>query len=263
MQSYHAYEWLPEGIELLASTEAADWVVSRLRPWDKDGVRVGSFMPDAFEAYARVLHPAGERGPTRGLPWSEVASRLSMELRPKMQFWDIVGRRDLYAHPVLGDVQPLSGSLPPRVLKEAVGFLSHWTGDEPCWFAMWEGWGTWWKGAHGVISRPGSSEIDPEMQRIDEERDRVLRSTPRVRAYARNYFLMRGDLPKVLPLFEAAGWQSPSLWWPDGRHWLVSTEVDAFSSYVGGSNELIGELLEHDEIEAVPARLDARLDEGL
>jgi hypothetical protein len=47
------------------------------------------------------------------------------------------------------------------------------------------------------------------------------------------------------------------------RQWLVSTEEDAFSSYIGGPAELISELLKHDEIEAVPSSLNARLDEGL
>jgi hypothetical protein len=64
-------------------------------------------------------------------------------------------------------------------------------------------------------------------------------------------------------LFEAAGRQSPALWWPESRAWLVSTEVDAFSTYVGGSAALIEELLATDGIEAAPSRLDAQLDWGL
>jgi hypothetical protein len=210
-------------------------------------------MPDTFEDYARVLHPAGDTGgDSRGLAWSEVASRLSRPFQPDVQIQQLAGVEDLYRHPVLGDIAPLAGSLPPRLLQSMVAFLGRWTGDdERCWFAMWDGWGSWWKGAH--------SGNDP----FDDEREEVLKSTPRVRVPGRDYFLMRGVLGAVVPLADAAGGQSPSLWWPEYRSWLVSTEVDAYSSYVGGSRELIGELLRSDGIEAVPIRLDAPLDWGI
>jgi hypothetical protein len=74
---------------------------------------------------------------------------------------------------------------------------------------------------------------------------------------------MRGPLDGVIPLREAGAGQTPALWWPESRVWLVSTEVDAFSTYVGGSQELIDAVLNSDEIEAVSSRLDAPLDWGL
>jgi hypothetical protein len=249
------YEWLPPDIELMTDTSAADWVVSRLRPWDPDGVRVASFMPNVFDGYARILHPAGARGgEDRGLRWSEVAARLGTDLHPEDNFWDLVGGpdADLYNNAVLGDIEPSSGTLPLPLLRALVEVLSRWTGqDEPCWFAMWDGWGSWWKGAH--------SGHDP----FREERDAVLSLTPRVHASARDHFLMRGPFRAVIPLEDAASGQTPALWWPDGRSWLVSTEVDAFSTYIGGQEDLIDALLNSDELEAVPSRLDALLDWGL
>jgi hypothetical protein len=245
--------WLPTEIELLADTWAADWAISRLRPWEEGGVKVASFMVDGFEDYARVLHPAGGRGgESRGLRWSEVAFRLSKPFQPDVQFRHLAGDSDLYHHPILGDIEPLSGSLPIGLLRSLVTLFQRWSEEgERCWFAMWDGNGTWWKGAH--------SGEDP----FDDERDAVLRRTPLVHTQHRDYFLMRGPLPAVLPLFDAAGSQSPALWWPEGRSWLVSTEVDAYSTYVGGSAYLIEDLLRSDEIEAVPSSLDALLDWGL
>jgi hypothetical protein len=246
-------EWLPPEIELFSDTSSADWVTSRLRPWDADGVRVASYMPDGFDRYARVFHPAGERGgDSKGLGWSEVATRLSRPFENDMQFRQLVSDGDLYNHPILGDIEPLAGSLPIGLLRSLVSFLELWTGDvEPCRFAMWDGNGSWWKGSHGGD--------DP----FDADRDAVLRATPRVAGVSREYFLMGGPLQAVLPLFEAAGRQSPALWWPESRAWLVSTEVDAFSTYVGGSAALIEELLTTDGIEAAPSHLDAELDWGL
>jgi hypothetical protein len=249
------YGWLPRDIELLTDTSPADWVVSRLRPWDWDGVRIESFMPNAFDRYARILHPAGARGGVhQGLRWSEVASRLGTQLHPEDNFWDLVGGwdADLYNHPVLGDIEPSSGTLPLPLLRPLVEVLSRWTEqDESCYFAMWYGWGSWWKDAH--------SGPDP----FREERDAVLNATPRVHAPARDHFLMRGPLRAVIPLEHAASGQTPALWWPEGGSWLVSTEVDAFSTYIGGTKDLIEELLNSDEIEAVPSHLDSRLDQGV
>jgi streptogramin lyase len=250
------YEWLPHNVELLTDTSSAHWVVSRLAPWGHDGVRVASFMPNGFEAYARVFHPAGERGgPSGGLKWSEVAARLSKRFHPEVQFQELAGPH-AEQHPVLGDIEPLSGSLPLTLLRSMVGFLERWTDEgELCWFAMWDGNGTWWKGAHSTLTSDG-----PRHDLLDDERDAVLRSTPRVHTQHRDYFLMRGPLASAVSLHDAAGSQSPALWWPDSRAWLVSTEVDAFSTYIGGPTALIDELLRSVEIEAVPISLDAPLD---
>jgi hypothetical protein len=246
------YEWLPAEVRLSTDVAAADWVVSRLRPWDPDGVRVASYMPDVFDRYVRVFHPAGDRGGSSGLTWAEVASRTGAPFHPEVQFMELVGTDGLYQHSDLGDVMPLSGSLPPSLLRTLVGFLGRSTDpDMTWWFAMWDGNGSWWKGSHG-----GN---DP----YDDERDRVLRDWPRMDALSRQYFLMDGPLSAVLDLFQAAGHQSPAMWWPDDRSILLSTEVDAFSTYVGGSTSVVEALQRTDGIEAVPVRLDAALDWGL
>ena len=257
------YAWLPDGIELVSETSQADWIVSRLSR--RDAWTVATFMPDAFEAYARVLHPAGDRfvddvsredeDPTRrGMTWSEVAQRLGTNFHPTAQFRDIVGGDDVHVHPALGDIQPMAGSLSRRLLVTLVSFLHRWTHpDDPCWFAMWDGNGTWWKGAHG------GRDPDPH----DDERDAVLKTAARVEAPFRRYFLMRGALDAVVPLFRAAGAQSPALWWPQGREWLVSTEVDAYSTYVGGPGRMVDELLASADVEAVRIGLDAAYDWGV
>jgi hypothetical protein len=253
------YEWLPDDVELRPDTSSAHWVVSRLAPWSDDGVLIASFMPDGFEAYARVLHPAGERGgPSGGLRWSEVAARLSRRFHPEVQFQELAGI-DPERHPILGDIEPSSGTLPLTLLRSMAGFLERWTdGAELCWFAMWEGNGAWWREAHSDLTSDG-----PKQDPFDDERDAVLGSTPRVHTQHRDYFLMRGPLASVLTLYDAAGEQSPALWWPDSRAWFVSTEVDAFSTYVGGSGQMIDELLRSDKIEVVPIPLEAPLDWGL
>jgi hypothetical protein len=55
---------------------------------------------------------------------------------------------------------------------------------------------------------------------------------------------------------QAAGWQDgPSIWWPDDRAWCVASEIDLPYTYVGGSTELIGKILQHAALEALPSDL--------
>src|SRR5439155_20194801 len=139
-----------------------------------------------------LLHPSGGwGGEWQGVKWSEIAERLSKPFDPDPQFRESAGDGDLYDH-VLGDIAPLAGSPPFSLLGSLETSFQRWSDDEePCWFAMWDGNGTWWKGAHGGDDRS------------DDERDSILKRTPRVRTQSRNYFLMRGPLRAVLPLFDS------------------------------------------------------------
>lgn len=61
--------------------------------------------------------------------------------------------------------------------------------------------------------------------------------------------------------FEPSGWYaSPNLWWPDDRAWIVLTEVDGYSTYVGGSRPLVHDLLSSRDVETIEVTLDTRID---
>lgn len=57
--------------------------------------------------------------------------------------------------------------------------------------------------------------------------------------------------------------QSPSMWWPADRTWFVATEVDGFSSYVGGSRAAIDGVLASSELETIQVTAQTPLDPGL
>jgi hypothetical protein len=221
-------EWLPPDVEPMTDLFEADWVVARLVPWDREAVRVESFMPAVFESYARIDH---SDDPVHG--WS----------------------------------------MPPDILVELASLLSGSKTSEPGWFCLWEGWGTWASGAHSILrSVPGPHmsrkqrkelrETIRQEQRLDAERDAELRRIPRVRGEHRGYFLVRGPLSAAVPLWEAAGHEPPNLWWPDDRSWLVSTEIYANVTYVGGSNRLIGALLGSAVLHAAEASVSDHLHPG-
>jgi hypothetical protein len=67
----------------------------------------------------------------------------------------------------------------------------------------------------------------------------------------RSYLLFTGSVR------DAVGWEDgPNIWWPDDRAWCVASEIDLPYSYVGGSKELIEEVLADPELEALPAQLE-------
>jgi hypothetical protein len=105
------------------------------------------------------------------------------------------------------------------------------TTPDQCWFAIWEGFGG-----------------------LDDQGVRARVDLPH-----RRYLLARGPIElapanALVPPFE----QSPNLWWPEDRAWVVATEVDYSWTYVGGPRALVDEVLADDRFEALPARLTDR-----
>jgi len=71
-----------------------------------------------------------------------------------------------------------------------------------------------------------------------------LDMVPRFALPDRTYYLMAGPVAAVAGLRDPSTghWLNPDLFWPDDRRWFVATDVDFWSLYVGGSNDLIAEL---------------------
>jgi hypothetical protein len=53
------------------------------------------------------------------------------------------------------------------------------------------------------------------------------------------------------------------MWWPSDRAWFVATEVDGFSTYAGGSQAAIDDVLASSELEAIQVTARTPLDPGL
>ncbi len=51
-----------------------------------------------------------------------------------------------------------------------------------------------------------------------------------------------------------------NLWWPEDRAWIVITEIDGFSTYVGGSRSALQNVLASPDVEAIEAALDTYMD---
>lgn len=79
----------------------------------------------------------------------------------------------------------------------------------------------------------------------------------------RDHFLFTGPLALTQRTFRFdVREQSPSMWWPEDRTWFVSTDVDAYSTYVGGSAACIDAVLGCPALETMAVDPETPTDPG-
>ena len=239
-------------LQFVTDVSAADWVVANVGPF---GSGVGGLVPYGFEAYARILHPAWEAG-DRPVTWAEVAAWSGRAVHPRAQFEAIAtpaagaGRT---ARPWQGDPDP--GTLPPVLLSALGDILAAHTGTpDHCWFSVWDGY-TRLPGPDAAMTStaPGGAAAEPPGRDVLPPQfppDGI--TLPEVLLPERPYLLLEGPLDAAGELGMTSYDQSPSLFWPDDRAWLVATDVDLDSTYLGGSAALVRDLLADGRLEAVP-----------
>jgi hypothetical protein len=238
------------------AVENADWIASRLHPFN--AYDVGAVVPTGFAAYARILHPAS-RG-AQEVRWSEVAEWSGRVIHPEVQFHALVPPRPGF-EPFMNP--PRDGVLAEPQVHALAGLLSkHTATPNSCWFCLWEGQGYLNEG--GIIelrfyrdslagrwARWRHEHVDVKFSRPKLQRIPAKRVIPNPQ---RSYMLFSG------PITKAAGWQDgPNIWWPDDRAWCVASEIDLAYTFVGGSSELIEEILEHPALEALPSTVGDRI----
>ncbi|MBL1086906.1 hypothetical protein JK359_33915 [Streptomyces actinomycinicus] len=182
-----------------------------------------------FAAYARILHPASlDERPVR---WSTVAAAHGTRVTPGIRWHQVVGldldyyQASEYGLPGVWDEHPGEGPTPPEVAEALLPVLArHTRTPERCWFGLWSGYGRWDFGAFPAFGTPGRDEV-----------------------------LLAGALADaVSPVRLDPFAELPDLWWPEDRAWCVGGDVDLVSTYVGGSPELIADLLAAPGLEAHP-----------
>ena len=190
---------------------------------------VAALVPDVFEAYARVLHPAVRyRGDDDvEVPWAEVAAHNGTVRRP-LADWDALTHGPVDSQPPVWDDGPSEGHLPVALAARLAAVLARHTTTAECLFGRWDGFGF-------DLHDPGT----PPRLLLRGERDVVL---------------VRGTVDDaVRNLAPEPHEQSANLWWPADRAWCVVTDVDLRSTYVGGSAACIAELIATPGLEAFPA----------
>ena len=233
-------------LEWSAEVGEADWWVANLHPFAQD---VGALVTGAYPAVARVFHPViGDRGRRRR--WRDLAMATGRVAHPAMQFDALAAGGSARS---MG--RPPTGTLDVESLQALVTALVRFTATpHQGWFALWEGFGqlsgslvTLSASTHGHARPPRAVGVVPP----------DVLSGPRIEAPYRSYLLLRGQVSDAAELHAMLGGQSPSVWWPRDRAWLVATEVDLDSTYVAGSDHLVASLLANERLEVLPIPIDA------
>jgi hypothetical protein len=238
-------------------TFEADWIGDRLADF---GSCVTAIVPQGFEAYVRVFHPAtGRNG--EPISWSEIAAKSGRTMHRLAQF-HAINRTEVTEVDPAGN-GPGNGNLPPRLLEAVCAAVRAHTGTpDSCFFCLWVGYG-WMDntGSSGrVVFTPigytgpppepfGYTDIVPEFIRT------AVASETRVLLPARDYLFFEGPLEGAVEFGEYLTPehflpQSPNLFWPEDRTWCVATEIDLFCTLIGGSEEMADRLIADPLLEA-------------
>ncbi len=212
--------------EELEAADTVGWIIDGLQGF---AANVGSLVPGGFAAYARVLHPA--QHDTEAVSWSAVAAANGSVLHAEAQFGKLVGERSYCGGVEQGvwNDPPVEGSLPPTLATTLAGvLLKHTATAVRCWFAVWDGYG-----CLGDVSTLPAFDL-PD----------------------RRYVLLKGQvIDGARSVCESPWIQSPNLWWPEDHAWMVATEVDLNSTYVGATSDCINDILSTSELESLPVKI--------
>jgi hypothetical protein len=227
--------------QLRAATDTvgAAWITDKPDP-SADGT-VAGLIPASFAVYARVLHPAWSAA-GKPVSWRTVADWAGTILHPLAQFRALSRPRPGFGHsPRPWEDEPRTGSLPTGAWRSLHAALAVNTGTpNACWFGLWDGW-TYASGQQ-VAYRVGDKTMPVHRQPHMElpYREYVLFSGPLSTYHDIGYLLPSGQFKPCLP----------SLVWPEDHKWMVASDVDLDSTYVGGSKELVAALEASEIIEA-------------
>jgi hypothetical protein len=209
---------------------------------------------------------ADREGPTG--TWAERATQLGRHLGPETDWWELTGTT--FAGAVRDGWTPYEGSLSESEVERLVSLLiQHTSTQHDCWFGLWSGFGILHPGSSfflvgGSFGQRWATRIARCKERSAARRER--RAGARLATFdllgqsGRSYLLLRGSVAAAqrFRFGEGAWYQSPTLWWPDDRSWFVHTEIDASSTYLGGSRALIDRIVGEQVLESFEVREDSR-----
>ncbi len=237
------------------------WIEPTLAGW---GGKVKNQIPQIYEAYARIFHPAYDEA-GNWVSWGEVAATLGTTAHREMQWHAIVGSYDSSnfegsrwpgGDPSISELEAASLAALCEILA------GHTTTPQECFFGI--------STIHG-----GVEESLPDAPLLRHPyRDFAILLGPLAAAGEIEIENTEGTTALIAvgegtgseapPDFEPehGGWgQAPNLIWPQDRAWFVATEFDFDSTLVGGSRELIDAILSSSELEAWEVDPDVSLQE--
>jgi hypothetical protein len=229
-----------EKLEIVDGATAGGWIEPEL-----SGARgsVTGTVPDRYEAYVRILHPAWLDGGS--VTWGQVAEELGRTVHPLAQ-WDAIVGADRYRNetPDWRGAAPDVGSLEKAVLAPLLETLAeHTTTPGEAFFGIWIGM-MWGRFGPGVASETRSTD-DLSFAFPAEQVGR-----PRLHLLGREYVVLAGSIEQGVLVEDRLSPSSPNLAWPSDRAWFLASEIDFDSTLVGGTEAVVRQIDEDGRFEA-------------
>jgi hypothetical protein len=124
------------------------------------------------------------------------------------------------------------------------------TTTDDAWFMLWDG--------YGDLGRAIDDLPRGTIHRVPDPPSVPAELVGRTWAF-RHYLVFRGPLDAVPTWFEGARRDRPT-YGRTNRAWIVATEIDGFSTYVGAPKDCINRILASPLLEAVPSDVTHRFD---
>lgn len=122
---------------------------------------------------------------------------------------------------------PRRGALPAEQLAVLIKILRrHTLTPQSCRAAVWDGFG----GLAYEQRWPGAATFQ---------------------GAARRYYLLTGAIEAMLQSIDPDFWQTPNLWWPEDRSWIVSTDLDDYWTHLACDARCASEILHEGRLQAV------------
>jgi hypothetical protein len=236
-------------LSFITDISVGAWIARELRG---NPGSVTGMVPDRFDSYVRILHPAETCDGTH-VTWAEVAATLGETMHACRQWHVLVGSSDpdTFEDSRWNGMPPERGDLQREVLQSLCGVLGRHTSEsEHCFFGLWDGW-TWTT----LRSEPKDETVPGVSHGSLRSFDQV--KVPRLELPGRQYVLVTGPVSAATEIREPddrsgsrLAPSSPNLMWPADCAWFLASDIDIDSTLVGGSTKLIEAIIEADEIEA-------------
>ncbi|MGB3699144.1 MAG: hypothetical protein WBA05_17095 [Gordonia sp. (in: high G+C Gram-positive bacteria)] len=220
-------EWKRE--EVLRDARLAEWVDPLLSAANSG--TVGSLVPDGYERYLRVLHPAEKTADdvvVESFQWADVARINGKIAHAEMQWTRISEKYPDLDRGLWNEGPHRIDFLQPEVTDEIAHLLG---GDSNprCVFAFWEG---------------------------NTAFDEITSEFPKASIGRFNYYLTAGDVGRASQTLEGI---RPNMWWPIDRSWYVCSNFDLDSTYIGADSARSDEIIVSRSLEAWPTRRSHRI----
>lgn len=245
---------MANGLEIVDGAAAGAWI--REESTGVGGSVTGA-VPDRYDAYVRILHPASLEG--ESVTWAQVADELGRTVHPLAQ-WDAIVGASRYRNesPDWPGSEPETGSLEKPLLGQLLESIAeHTKTPESTFFGVWRGmsWGTVFaaaaRGAKPLPKKPWRSTDDLSFAFPPEQTNRPHLDLPK-----REYVVLEGSLDAGTLVEDWLSPSSPNLIWPEDRAWFVASEIDFDSTLVGGSGRMARQVIRDERFEAFPVGPD-------